>query len=153
MVILTNRDVDKWLVSMQNTAEAVVMRWPSWWILQWFDHDIVGPWFRLAINLFRVWGRSGDMRQIYLDHYAHVRAVVPKERLLEFDAAEGWGPLCEFLGHDVPEGPYPRVNDTEGFVEYHRKMWWKSFGVMMKKISTAVIPVAAAGVAAYYYRK
>ena len=34
----------------------------------------------------------------YSRHNAFVRSVVPKDQLLEFNAKQGWGPLCEFLG-------------------------------------------------------
>ena len=44
-----------------------------------------------------------------------VRAAIPAERLLVFDVAEGWDPLCRFLDVPVPEGPFPRVNSTEQF--------------------------------------
>ena len=37
-----------------------------------------------------------------------VKATVPAERLLIFEAKQGWGPLCEFLGVPVPNTPYPR---------------------------------------------
>ena len=33
-------------------------------------------------------------------------------RLLVFDVTEGWEPLCKFLGVQVPDGSFPRVNDT-----------------------------------------
>ena len=39
-----------------------------------------------------------------------VVSTVPKGRLLVFDSTEGWGPLCNFLGVDVPENPYPKIN-------------------------------------------
>ena len=25
---------------------------------------------------------------------------------------EGWGPLCDFLGVEVPDEPFPHLNDT-----------------------------------------
>lgn len=46
-----------------------------------------------------------------------VRAAIPPARLLVFDVAEGWEPLCRFLGVPVPEGHFPRVNSTEQFWE------------------------------------
>ena len=42
---------------------------------------------------------------------------VPPERLLVFNVAEGWEPLCRFLGVPVPETPFPRVNSTDEFRE------------------------------------
>jgi hypothetical protein len=51
----------------------------------------------------------------YEAHNDAVRAGVPPERLLEFDVAEGWDPLCRFLGVPVPDGQFPNVNDREQF--------------------------------------
>jgi hypothetical protein len=45
-------------------------------------------------------------------HNEHVRRVVSGERLLEFEAREGWGRLCGFLGREVPRVGYPHRNDS-----------------------------------------
>ncbi|CAK5265857.1 unnamed protein product [Mycena citricolor] len=52
----------------------------------------------------------------YEAHYEHLRAVVPKDRLLEFSVKDGWVPLCEFLGKPVPETPFPRGNEPGHFL-------------------------------------
>ena len=39
------------------------------------------------------------------------------DRLLVWNPAEGWEPLCEFLEVPVPDGPVPNVNDTLAFRE------------------------------------
>lgn len=36
--------------------------------------------------------------------------MVPKDRLLEWSADEGWEPLCRFLGKEVPDMPFPHAN-------------------------------------------
>jgi hypothetical protein len=46
-----------------------------------------------------------------------VKSAVPAERLLVWDPAEGWDPLCAFLEVDVPAEPLPRLNDTTSFRE------------------------------------
>ncbi len=46
-----------------------------------------------------------------------VKADVPADRLLVWEPADGWEPLCEFLDVGVPDGPVPRVNDTAAFAE------------------------------------
>jgi len=48
-------------------------------------------------------------------HTEEVLAAVPKERLLVFEAAHGWGPLCAFLGVPQPDTPFPRENSREDF--------------------------------------
>ena len=41
-----------------------------------------------------------------------MRRRVPEERLLVYEVKEGWGPLCEFLGVEEPDKPFPRLNDA-----------------------------------------
>lgn len=48
---------------------------------------------------------------VFERHNEEVVRHVPPERLLVYEAKEGWGPLCEFLGVGVPEGlPFPHLN-------------------------------------------
>ena len=49
-------------------------------------------------------------------HNETVLNTVPKERLLVFDAKEGWEPLCNFLGVPVPDAPFPQSNKRDEFV-------------------------------------
>ncbi|KAI1827770.1 hypothetical protein F4861DRAFT_288051 [Xylaria intraflava] len=35
--------------------------------------------------------------------------------VLEFMPEQGWGPLCEFLGVEVPDEPFPKLNERETF--------------------------------------
>ena len=46
----------------------------------------------------------------YREHNERVRAVIPKEKLLIFNVKQGWKPLCEFLGCDIPDQEFPRQN-------------------------------------------
>ncbi|KAJ7828337.1 hypothetical protein B0H14DRAFT_3144249 [Mycena olivaceomarginata] len=39
--------------------------------------------------------------------------VFPKDKLLEFEVKDGWGPLCAFLGKDIPAMDFPNTNDKE----------------------------------------
>ena len=57
----------------------------------------------------------------YLRRTEDVRAAIPPSRLLVFGVAEGWEPLCAFLGVAVPDRPFPRLNSTAQF--------WESVGV------------------------
>jgi hypothetical protein len=58
---------------------------------------------------------------IYNRHNDTVRQVIPADRLLVFEAANGWEPLCRFLGVPVPAEPYPRINTTEDFQQHFRQ--------------------------------
>lgn len=55
-------------------------------------------------------GRPGP--DLILKHNAWVRSIVPTEKLLEVNIADGWEPLCKFLGKPIPSVPFPRENDA-----------------------------------------
>lgn len=48
-------------------------------------------------------------------HVGEVQGHVPADRLLVYEVAQGWEPLCEFLGVETPREPFPRLNDKETF--------------------------------------
>ncbi|MCK2218520.1 sulfotransferase family protein [Actinomadura sp. ATCC 31491] len=48
----------------------------------------------------------------YERHLDEVRATVPAHRLLEWQPADGWEPLCAALGVPVPDEPFPHENTT-----------------------------------------
>ena len=41
--------------------------------------------------------------------------MIAPERLLTYDVAEWWQPLCQFLGVPVPKDAFPRTNSTAEF--------------------------------------
>jgi predicted naringenin-chalcone synthase len=51
----------------------------------------------------------------YARHNKQVLETVPADRLLVYDVEDGWEPLCEFLGVDVPDVPFPHLNDRREF--------------------------------------
>jgi hypothetical protein len=55
------------------------------------------------------------MMSAFLRHNDEVRRRVPPKQLLEWRAADGWGPLCDRLGVAIPEEPFPLTNTTEQF--------------------------------------
>ncbi len=52
---------------------------------------------------------------VFNRHNAEVERGVPPERLLVYEVKQGWEPLCEFLGVEVPDKPFPHVNDSGSF--------------------------------------
>ena len=58
---------------------------------------------------------------IFKHHNEAVMNEVPADRLLVFEAKEGWETLCEFLEVPVPETEYPRINTTSQFNQIWRK--------------------------------
>ncbi|MFQ5624754.1 MAG: sulfotransferase family protein [Paracoccaceae bacterium] len=49
-----------------------------------------------------------------------VREIVPAERLLIFNVADGWAPLCRFLGVPEPAADFPH--------HHVRREFWEHFG-------------------------
>ena len=56
----------------------------------------------------------------YRRNNEEVRDTIPAERLLVFNVAEGWEPLCRFLGSPQPATPFPRSHPRDEF--------WAHFG-------------------------
>lgn len=62
------------------------------------------------------------------DYYAECRRRIPQERRIEFKVQDGWAPLCQHLGVEVPsvlvDGeevtvPFPRTNEA---AEFHKRV-------------------------------
>lgn len=49
-------------------------------------------------------------RKRYREHNAYVKLRCPAEKLLEFQIADGWAPLCKFLKIAEPEEEFPHAN-------------------------------------------
>lgn len=61
---------------------------------------------------------SEGLADIYLQHNAKVKAAIPRDRLLVYNVKQGWQPLCEFLGVQVPNIPFPRVNVKDQLIPH-----------------------------------
>jgi len=46
----------------------------------------------------------------FIKHKEMVKDIIPADRLLEYDFSQGWGPLCEFTGKDIPDAAMPHLN-------------------------------------------
>ncbi len=114
-VVLTVRDPNKWWESTSSTIYGF--------------RSAFSPWFQRAVPAAGrfvemverfVWegvfeGRFTDRDhaiEIFTRHVDHVRSTCPPERLLVFNVADGWDPLCAFLDVPVPDQPFPHLNDT-----------------------------------------
>ena len=63
------------------------------------------------------WDDAGRMKTAYEQHNARVRKAIPSERLLVWNAAQGWDPICKALGLPVPEIPFPWVNRRSDWIK------------------------------------
>jgi len=114
-VILGERDPDSWFKSACDTIFQVLDQAPE---AAAGGQASQGSMARELICARTFGGRHRDRDHAIAVYEAHRRRVIdglPPERLLRFRAAEGWPPLCDFLGVPVPDVPYPRVNSTAEF--------------------------------------
>lgn len=93
-----------------------------------------------------------NARRAYREHYRRVREAAPKEKLSEYHLGEGWGPLCRFLGKEVPEGtPFPRINETAALKAAARETWWTIFRKAAMALCRYLVPVIGACLAMTYW--
>jgi hypothetical protein len=113
--ILTLREFDKWYISTVNTIYKVPNILPDWFKMVVYP---IRMFIAMQVNLIWVGlfkNKFSDRESAKLVYYEHIRSVkktIPANKLLIYHVKEGWGPLCEFLNVDVPEIPFPKVNDT-----------------------------------------
>ena len=113
--ILTLREFDKWYISTVNTIYKVPNILPDWFkmvvypIRMFIAMQVNLIWVDLFKNKF---SDRESAKLVYYEHIRNVKKTIPADKLLIYHVKEGWGPLCEFLNVDVPEIPFPKVNDT-----------------------------------------
>lgn len=113
-VILTVRDPIRWHESTQNTifSKALMERAAAAPPVE----NRMGMMKKILGDTFS--GRVADREHavdVFNKHIETVRSTIPPKRLLVFDVADGWEPLCNFLGVGVPATPFPRTNSTDEF--------------------------------------
>lgn len=92
-----------------------------------------------------------NCRAKYLEHNQRVAGVVPQEDLLRFDVAEGWEPLCAFLGKERPEEEFPHVNDSQAFVKRWEGQWGKVCAKGLKRVGLGLALVVAGSSVGFAY--
>lgn len=156
-VIVVERPVGKWISSF---GDIFIDNWFFSW-QNWFTNRLaswVGLYHITALQQVMLGWLDGftqeDARkrlpEVHRNHYAMVRARVPKEQLLEFQLTDGWEPLCKFLDVPVPDEPFPHFNDKEYMLG--KRDWLVKFigGLALLKAGSIA---AAVGVVVYSWRR
>ncbi|HEY5049049.1 MAG TPA: sulfotransferase [Rhizomicrobium sp.] len=107
LVLLSVRDPDAWWQSASETIFG--------------PHDapmITEEWRAMVRAMFaRQWAGKPLDRESSIaalqENTQRVLREVPRERLLVWDASEGWEPICKALELPVPNEPFPRTNTRE----------------------------------------
>ena len=166
-VILTVRDPDRWYESTYYTVNLWKRMASSLGPLRLFDAKtlllfllrtgaMVGLFRPGPVRAARLFSRldpfdeaRGDRLhaiKVFERHNEEVKRRVPVERLLVYDVKEGWGPLCDFLGVEEPDKPFPHLNDTHTFRKRFRRR-------IAFALAAPVAGVSLAGLALLRFRK
>jgi hypothetical protein len=78
------------------------------------------PWFEMMdkVIIGKALGGRTDRDGILAAYRANAtvaRELASEGRALVFSAGDGWKPLCDFLGVEVPDEPYPKSNARADF--------------------------------------
>ena len=122
-VLLNYRDFDGWYKSCANTILAVKEAAMAGELPEDANREGPSPELWGVIEKL-IW--QGDFqgnfkdkdwtRQMYYDRIEEIKAYVPEDRLVVWElGVDGWEPICEALGVDVPDKPFPRLHDTNEF--------------------------------------
>jgi hypothetical protein len=121
-VILSRRDPERWYESMSETIlkSMGLMGFVAGQDVP-ADHPMRFGGVIIAQKTFNHDYSKANVIAAFERHNAEVRRRIAPERLLEFDAVQGWEPLCAFLGVPVPDEPFPRTNSREEFWQHAEK--------------------------------
>ncbi|KAE8132888.1 NAD dependent epimerase/dehydratase [Aspergillus pseudotamarii] len=146
-VICTVRDPDAWTKSINQVASlstlwflrVVLLPLPGMRHFVEYIDVLGGQWGRL-------YGTSMPTRQTYERHVEWLKQVAPQDRLVFFHVSDGWGPLCEALGVDVPvDTPFPRINDSEAIErtgKYHIQRGLVRWAGILSVVGVVVAAIA-----------
>jgi hypothetical protein len=111
IVLLSVRDADSWWQSAHHTIfPAIQSQGDAWRVM---IDDLFAARFTTALD-----DREACLAA-FERHNDEVRRAVPRSRLVEWRASDGWERLCAALGVPVPSEPFPRVNTTQEFLAAH----------------------------------
>ena len=155
-IVLVDRDIDAWYRSFDKAVIQSGFN-PVMDYLAYLDPGFTGAMVWMSKKWRKGFFRSdnnaelrNNAKDVFREHYEMVRKITPKERLLEYKLGSGWEPLCEFLGKDVPDVPFPRVNETEALREKIGIIMRRSMIKGIKKAMWTVGAMAAVGFAYVY---
>lgn len=126
-VLLSIRDPERWYESARNTIynSRRITHGPPIFAVAASILGLFMPGFKRVPQMVNtlIWEKTFDGRfedkayaiRVFDRHNKEVRQRVPAEKLLVYEVKEGWGPLCEFLGVEAPDEPFPHLNDWNKF--------------------------------------
>ncbi|KAI0907761.1 hypothetical protein F4823DRAFT_539198 [Ustulina deusta] len=151
-VVIVQRDYDSWWPSFQSEIlnNLFIPFSEFQMFLAW--HTIgfrAGHAMRkLVCGLFNA-KTKGEIeahgRETYDRFFQELRDAVPPERRLEYKMGSGWEPLCEFLGKDVPDVPFPFANEQNVHAASVKGKRRTINSAISKTVAVGIVSVAVAG--------
>ena len=115
-VVLSVRDADKWYRSASETIYPMSHSMPRWFVRivkkMRVMHEMIETIIWQGTFNGKFLSDPEHAKQVFNRHIDTVKRSIPAEQLLVFEVSQGWEPLCEFLGVEVPDVPFPRTNDA-----------------------------------------
>jgi hypothetical protein len=154
----TNLDMHAWHASLLSAAKATVTGAPGWilWGLGWFDARLFW-WYRCVA----IWGfnwhlGNGDFGryglEIGIKHYENVEARLKADQrpYLDWCVTDGWEPLCEYLGKEVPRAENGEAEEfpweNRGGDEFKNKADRAILMLVLRAVGKMVVVLGGLGV-------
>jgi hypothetical protein len=112
-IILTVRDPERWHKSIMNTIYQLSRKFARFTriipvVHRFFNGMEIVIWEGIFDKKLE---EKAYAVEVFRKHIEEVKRMVPEDRLLIFEAGQGWEPLCAFLKVPVPANkPYPHKN-------------------------------------------
>jgi len=110
VIVLSVRDPDSWWASVSRTI------FPAMAAAYFVPDANNDDWTRMGRAMMAAftdgWRDEATAKAAFSSYNDSVRATAPAGRLVQWQPGDGWGPLCAALGVDVPDRPFPHVNNT-----------------------------------------
>ncbi|KAK6065230.1 SWR1 complex subunit vps71 [Seiridium cupressi] len=154
-VVLVERDIEPWRVSIDEVFTGMYSPAATFFMtrIEPLLGTIAGP---VSRRMWSGWLGLGDpdtttlnekraaAGERYRRHYQRIKELVPTNKRLDFRLSQGWGPLCEFLEREVPDGvEFPRTNDKEAFREFLERAWKKGLWQAFTQLGPYVVGMSA----------
>ncbi|XP_020912244.1 uncharacterized protein LOC110249992 [Exaiptasia diaphana] len=113
VVLMVRESAESWVDSMLHTRAVVFQNVKQFSTSMAMSITPTGrKWWKLyeKCSIRMRFDDKEKMPPVYTKHNARVKATIPRDELLVYNVKQGWKPLCEFLGVEVPDVPFPRLN-------------------------------------------
>ncbi|KAF4338435.1 efflux pump antibiotic resistance [Fusarium beomiforme] len=151
-VVIVQRDFEHWWPSFRS--EVLVSVFNATWLQKFLAWHLLR--FRalhamrkilagfLSMNSYSLEEVTAEhARYVYERFYSQIREAVPEERRLEYSLGDGWEPLCRFLGKNIPNGEFPRMNDRNSHSKDMERLMEKLVSVSLRVVGPWLAGVLA----------